>query len=771
LTPPPPRGAKGSDRTTGQTEEPKEPGEPGVPEGSEGESEAEGSVARDLDPAARAEELRGLIEYHNERYHQLDAPEIPDAEYDALVRELRDIEANYPDLATPTSPTQSVGAAPSTQFTPVEHRVPMMSLDNSFSPAELQAWADRLAKSIPAGTTFVCELKIDGLAMSLTYENGRYVQAATRGDGRTGEDVTPNVATIGAIPQVLEEAVGTPPAVIEVRGEVYMPIPAFEELNRRQEAAGGKVFVNPRNSAAGSLRQKDATVTASRELSFWAYQVGDLEAAPGEDLPVELTKDHSSTLEWLGRAGFPVNPEVRVVHGLDEALERCRYWEEHRHDLAYEIDGVVIKVDDLALRHQLGSTARAPRWAIAYKFPPEERTTRLNDIAVSIGRTGKATPFAVLEPVFVSGSTVSLATLHNQDQVALKDVRPGDTVIVRKAGDVIPEVVGPVLGPATGTGATGTAKKTDKSDETGAAAGRPRRRRAWKFPTKCPSCGSPLIRLPGESDTFCTNLDCPAQRVARIAHFGSRSAMDIEGLGEERVRLFVGLGMLNDVADLFSFTAEALSGLEGFGALSAANLLSAIDTARTRPLHRLLIGLGIRHLGQVGSLALARALGDLDAIMAASEEALAGVDGVGPVIGASVRRWFDSPPNRAVVERLRSAGLTLEEPGGATGGAGSGAEPAISQTLAGKSVVVTGTLDGFTREEAEEAILARGGKSPGSVSKKTYAVVVGVEPGASKVTKAETLGVPMIDGDGFASLLESGEVPADATAQDPPEPA
>jgi DNA ligase (NAD+) len=717
-------------------------------------------VARDLDPAARAEELRGLIEYHNERYHQLDAPEIPDAEYDALVRELRDIEANYPDLATPTSPTQSVGAAPSTQFAPVEHRVPMMSLDNAFSPAELQAWADRLAKSIPAGTAFVCELKIDGLAMSLTYQDGRYVQAATRGDGRTGEDVTANVATIEAIPEVLDDAVGTPPAVIEVRGEVYMPIPAFEELNRRQEAAGGKVFVNPRNSAAGSLRQKDAKVTASRELSFWAYQVGDLEAAAGEPLPSELTQDHSSTLEWLGRAGFPVNPEVRVVHGLDEAFERCRYWEEHRHDLTYEIDGVVIKVDDLALRRQLGSTARAPRWAIAYKFPPEERTTHLNDIAVSIGRTGKATPFAVLEPVFVSGSTVSLATLHNEDQVALKDVRPGDTVIVRKAGDVIPEVVGPVLGPATGT----TGKTGGAVGKTGGAAGRPRRRRAWKFPTTCPSCGSPLIRLPGESDTFCTNLDCPAQRVQRIAHFGSRSAMDIEGLGEQRVELFVGLGMLNDVADLYSFTADALSGLEGFGALSAANLVSAIDTSRTRPLHRLLIGLGIRHLGQVGSLALARALGDLDAIMAASEEELAAVDGVGPVIGASVRRWFDSPPNRAVVERLRSAGLTLEEPGGAAGGAGDGAGsgPAVAQTLAGKSVVVTGTLDGFTREEAEEAILARGGKSPGSVSKKTYAVVVGVEPGASKVTKAEKVGVPMIDGDGFAALLESGELPVES---------
>jgi DNA ligase (NAD+) len=766
LSPAPPKRTKESARTPGETEEPKEPDtetvDSTVPDAVPG-----GATARDLDPATRADELRDLIEYHNERYHQLDAPEIPDAEYDALVRELRDIEANYPDLATPSSPTQSVGAPPSTLFAPVEHRVPMMSLDNAFSPGELQAWADRLAKSVPAGTAFVCELKIDGLAMSLTYRDGHYVQAATRGDGRTGEDVTANVATIEAIPETLSDEVGPPPAVIEVRGEVYMPIPAFEELNRRQEAAGAKVFVNPRNSAAGSLRQKDAKITASRELSFWSYQVGDLEAAPGETLPAELSDSHSDTLAWLGRAGFPVNPEARVVQGLEEALERCRYWEEHRHDLTYEIDGVVIKVDDLALRRQLGSTARAPRWAIAYKFPPEERTTHLNDIAVSIGRTGKATPFAVLEPVFVSGSTVSLATLHNEDQVALKDVRPGDTVIVRKAGDVIPEVVGPVLGPAVGKEAGGAASGA-AGGAAGGAAARTRRRRPWKFPTKCPSCGSPLIRLPGESDTFCTNLDCPAQRVQRIAHFGSRSAMDIEGLGEQRVELFVGLGMLNDVSDLYSFTAEALSGLEGFGALSAANLVSALDTSRTRPLHRLLIGLGIRHLGQVGSLALARALGDLDAIMAATEEELAAVDGVGPVIGASVKRWFDSEPNRAVVERLRSAGLTLEEPGGARGvGAGSGAaggaaaDSELSEplTLSGKSVVVTGTLEAFTREGAEEAILARGGKSPGSVSKKTYAVVVGVEPGASKVTKAETLGVPMIDEDGFVGLLESGELP------------
>ncbi len=689
---------------------------------------------------ARAEELRALVDYHNDRYHRLDQPEIADAEYDALVRELRELEAEHPDLAVPSSPTGSVGAAPSTLFAPVVHRVPMMSLDNAFSAEELQAWADRLAKQIPADAAFGCELKIDGLAIALTYRDGRFVQAATRGDGRTGEDVTANVATITAIPDRLRAEVGTPPGVVEVRGEVYMPVSAFEDLNRRQAEAGERLFVNPRNSAAGSLRQKDPSITATRALSFWAYQVGDLQGAPGTGrepgaLPTELTTSQSQTMDWLGRAGFPVNPERRVVHGVDEVLAFCRRWEESRHELDYEIDGVVVKVDELDLHRRLGSTSRAPRWAIAYKFPPEERTTRLEDIAVSIGRTGKATPFAVLEPVFVGGSTVSMATLHNEDQVRLKDVRPGDTVVVRKAGDVIPEVVGPVV-----------------------VKGR-RRKRRWSFPTACPVCRSPLVRLPGESDTFCTNLDCPGQRKQRIAHFASRSAMDIEGLGEQRVELFVDQGLLVDVADLYSFTTETFAGLEGFAALSIANLLGAIDESRARPLHRVLIGLGIRHLGQVGSIALARTLGDIDAVMGADEEALAAVEGVGPVIAASVVRWFASEVNRSVVERLRAAGVAMVEPDrGPAAGVGAdrtGVEP----TLAGKSVVVTGTLEGFTREEAEEAILARGGKSPGSVSKKTYAVVVGEAPGAAKVTKAEQLGVPMLDAEGFAKLLASGDLP------------
>jgi DNA ligase (NAD+) len=686
------------------------------------------------DPVARAAELRAQIAHHDIRYHQLDAPEISDADYDALVRELRALEADHPDLVVPGSPTGGVGAAPSTLFAPVVHRIPMMSLDNAFSADELGAWAERLAKQVPADTAYACELKIDGLALSLTYRDGTFVQAATRGDGTTGEDVTANVATIAAIPRVIDPAVGAVPEVLEVRGEVYMPLAAFEELNRRQAEAGEKHFVNPRNSAAGSLRQKDPAVTATRALSFWAYQVGEVVPDPAADPDgplAGLAASQSATLAWLGRAGFPVNPEARRVEGLPGVLAFCEEWQGRRHDLGYEIDGVVVKVDDLALQRTLGSTARAPRWAIAYKVPPEERSTTLLDIEVSIGRTGKATPFAVLEPVFVGGSTVGLATLHNEDQVALKDVRPGDTVIVRKAGDVIPEVVGPVV--------------VDGAE----------RGPAWTFPTACPVCTGPLVRLEGESDTYCTNLDCAGQRVQRIAHFASRSAMDVEGLGEQRVQLLVDQGLLTDVADLYAFTAETFADLEGFAELSAANLVAAIDASRAQPLSRVLVGLGIRHLGQVGSLSLARACRDLDGILAADEEALAAIDGVGPVIAASVVAWFASPVNRAVVERLRAAGLALSEPGAVEPGEGG-----LPQTLEGRSVVVTGTLPGRTREEAEAAVLARGGKSPGSVSKKTFAVVVGEAPGASKVTKAEALGIPVLTAEQFDHLLETGELPS-----------
>ncbi len=714
-------------------------------------------------PAERAAELRRLIEHHNERYFVLDAPEIPDADYDALVRELRQVEAEHPEVITPDSPTQRVGGAAETQlFAPVRHRIPMMSLDNAFEQAELDAWADRLRRQLPdtdlESLDFSCEPKVDGVAMSLTYVDGRFVRAATRGDGVTGEDVTANVATIRVVPRVLE----TPaPHHLEVRGEVYMPTATFAELNRRAEAQGTKTFANPRNAGAGSLRQKDPAVTASRPLSFWAYQIGEIDGAiPEETDGGKATRragrdagaqwppaTQSGALELLRAAGFPVSPDARKVHGVSAAFARCRELEAHRHDLPYEIDGVVVKVDDLSLHDRLGATSRAPRWAIAFKFPPEDRTTRLVDIMVSIGRTGRATPFAMLEPVFVGGSTVRLATLHNEDQVRLKDVRPGDLVIVHKAGDVIPEVVGPVLGPSA------------------------QRRPPWKFPTTCPSCGGPLTRLPGESDTYCTNIDCPAQRVQRIVHFASRSGMDIEGLGEERVVQLVKAGMVADPADLYLLEPARLSTLERMGEISSKNLVDAIEASKSRPLSRLLVALGIRHVGPTGARALARAFGTLGALRHASVEELAAVDGVGTVIADSLAEFFANEKNSAVVDRLVVLGLQTEEPGvaagaaGAAGGAAGSAAPAgaagegHAATLAGKSVVVTGTLEGYTREEAEEAILSRGGKSPGTVSKKTFAVVVGTAPGTAKTQKAEELGVPVVDGDRFAELLETGEIP------------
>jgi DNA ligase (NAD+) len=665
------------------------------------------------DPAARAAELRAAIEYHNTRYHALDDPEISDAEYDEKVRELREIEELHPDVVTPDSPTQSVGATPSSLFAPVRHRTRMMSLDNAFSFDELVAWGRRMERYISGDVDFVCELKIDGVALSLVYERGRYTQAATRGDGAVGEDVTDNVRTVEAVPERLRG--GHPPDVLEVRGEVYMPIKAFEELNARQEEAGGRLFANPRNSAAGSLRQKDAKITASRELSFWTYAVGTVEGGPA------FTR-HSETLEWLEQAGFPVNPEIRTLGTLDDVFAYCEHWLEHRHDLDYEIDGVVVKVDDLGQRQELGATSHAPRWAIAYKFPPEERTTRLEQIMVSIGRTGKATPFAMLEPVFVGGSTVSLATLHNEDQVRAKDVRPGDTVTVRKAGDVIPEVVGPVLSL------------------------RPKGRRRWKFPARCPACGEALTRLEGESDTFCTNAECPAQLAGRIGHFASRGAMDIEGMGEKTVLTLTGRGMVRDVGDLYSLTYDDLIVLEGFAELSVRNLLDAIERSKSRPLPNLLVGLNIRHLGGAGAQVVARAFGHLDRIIDAPEEKLAAAGGVGPVIAKSVREFFAHEPNRAVVEKLRAAGVNFQGP----------EAPDVPQTLAGMSVVVTGTLETLSRERAEEAVKERGGKAPGSVSKKTDYVVIGEGPGAAKVNKANELGIPLLDEAAFLRLLETG---------------
>lgn len=675
-----------------------------------------------LDPAGRIDKLRDDIRRHNQLYYEHDAPEIPDAEFDALLRELLELEDAHPDLITPDSPTQAVGGSATTTFSSVEHRVPMMSLDNAFASDEITAWGARLERRITElgashkSVGLVAELKIDGLAVSIRYENGVLVQAATRGDGRVGEDVTANVRTISGIPHRLPKG---SPEILEVRGEVYMPISAFEDLNAAQVAAGERTYVNPRNTAAGSLRQKDAAVTATRNLAFWSYQLGEVIGGP--DLV-----DHHEIFEFLDGMGFPVNPEVKILHGIDEVEAHCEHWQKHRHDLDYEIDGVVVKVDSLTLQRELGFTSRAPRWAIAYKFPPEERTTKLIDIQVSIGRTGRATPFAQLEPVFVGGSTVEFATLHNQDQVAAKDVRPGDTVIVRKAGDVIPEVVGPVLRE------------------------RPKGLRKWKFPTNCPVCGHRLVRPEDGADHRCLNLSCPARVSGAIEHFASRGAMDIEGLGEQRVQLFCELGLLGDVADIYSLHADQLQGLDKFAEVSVQKLLDAIEGSKTKPLANLLVGLNIRHLGGAGAVALAEHFGHLDRIESATEEELAGVEGVGAIIARSVHEWFADPTNRNVIEKLRAAGVNLQGPEASD----------LPQTLEGLIVVVTGTLERFSRDEAEAAIKSRGGKSPGSVSKKTTAVVIGAGPGASKVTKAEELGIPLLDESGFLELLETGTLPS-----------
>jgi DNA ligase (NAD+) len=677
--------------------------------------------------AQRAAELGALIAHHNERYYAADAPEISDADYDALIRELTTLEAAHPELVSATSPTQQVATgALSATFAPVAHRVPMTSLDNSMDLGELTAWGERVAKGLGTDTArFVCELKIDGLAMSLRYEGGKFVQAATRGDGRIGEDVTANVATIAAVPKDLGSGA---PDVLEVRGEVYMPIVSFEALNDRAAALGQPRFANPRNAAAGSLRQKRPEVTAERELSFWSYQLGEVVGGP-------MFTSHHETLEYLRSIGFPVNPEIRQVHDLAGVYEFCLHWQEHRHGLGYEIDGAVAKVDDLAQRKLLGFTSRAPRWAIAFKFPPEERTTVLRDIQVSVGRTGRATPFAVLEAVFVGGSTVGMATLHNQDQVRLKDVRPGDTVIVRKAGDVIPEVVGPVL-----------SLRAQGSEP-------------WTFPTFC-SCPlhTEFVRPDGESDTRCVEPTCPFQRDQRVIYFASRGAMDIEGLGERTVVQLSDAGLLADPADIYSLTADQLRTLEGFGAISVDKLLASIAGSTSRPLPKLLTALGIRGLGPSASDALSRTFGSLDAILAASEAALATTDGVGPTIAGSIVRWFAIDANRVFIEKLRAAGVDF----------GRVDISHVSPTLAGRAVVVTGSLSRYSREEAEAAIKDRGGKSPGSVSAKTYAVVVGDEPGASKLTKATTLGVPILDEEAFELLLRTGDLPP--TVVPPPVP-
>lgn len=684
-------------------------------------------MARTPSPKKRIEELRELIRTHNDLYYGQDSPEVSDAEYDTLVRELRALEAEHPELVDAESPTETVGTAAITTFDPVVHAVPMTSLDNAMDEDELRAWGERVAKGLgDQPVRYVCELKIDGLAISIRYENGVMVQAATRGDGKVGEDVTANVATISSLPKKLGKGA---PSVVEVRGEIYMSTAAFEKLKAEREAenlqrvannrATLSVPVNPRNAGAGSLRQKDPTITAQRDLSLWSYQLGEVVGGP------EFVSHHT-TLDFLGGLGFPVNPEITIVDSIEEVVAFCRKWQEHRHELGYEIDGAVVKVDDLSQREQLGFTSRAPRWAIAFKFPPEEKHTILKDIQISVGRTGRVTPFAVLEPVFVGGSNVGMATLHNRDQVAAKDVRPGDTVVVRKAGDVIPEVVGPVLSK------------------------RPKNSEPWEFPTTCPcSVGSALVKMDDQADTRCVEPSCPFQRDQRIIYFASRGGMDIEGLGERTVFALSDAGLVADVGDLYSVTVEQLLTLEGFADKGAQNLVAGIQASRTRPLPKLLTALGIKHLGPAAADSLSSHFGTVDAIAAASEEELSSVDGVGGVIAASIAMWFAKSENALIIEKLRAAGVEF----------GRVEKSDAPQTLVGKAVVVTGTLANYSREGAEAAIKSRGGKSPGSVSAKTFAVVLGESPGASKVTKAEQLKIPVLDEAGFEILLETGELP------------
>jgi len=674
----------------------------------------------------RIAELRQQVAHHNRLYHQLDAPELLDGDFDEIARQLRALEAEFPELVDDDSPTTDVGGAAIATFAPVTHAVPMTSLDNAMNSDELGEWADRVSKGLDGVVPrFVAELKIDGLAMSLRYENGILVQAATRGDGRVGEDVTGNVRTIADVPKRLTG--DDVPEVVEVRGEVYMSNAVFETLNVEYEAAGENGLVNPRNAAAGSLRQKDPEKTAGRRLSFWAYQLGQVIGGPD-------FSTHHQTLDFIGDIGFPINPEIRSIDTIGAVAEYCGFRQEHRHNLGYEIDGVVIKVDDLAQQGVLGFTSRAPRWAIAYKFPPEQRTTLLRDIQVSVGRTGRTTPFALLEPVFVGGSTVSMATLHNQDQVALKDVRPGDTVIVRKAGDVIPEVVGPVL---------------DK---------RPKGAEPWQFPTTCPcSLGSTLVRPEGEANTRCVEPACPFQRDQKIMYWASRGAMDIEGLGERTVVQLTAAELVVDVADIYLLTADQVEPLEGFARPSAEKLVSAIQESKDRPLPKVLTALGIKHLGPSASQLLAGEFGTLRRVMEAGDEERSAVDGVGAVISAAITQWFEQPSNRDLIDRLQSAGVNFGSEREAA--ARVAAKDATEQTLKGKAVVVTGAVPGYNREEAEQAITSRGGKSPGSVSKKTFALVVGEGAGASKLTKAEATGTAIVPAVLFAQLLATGEVP------------
>jgi DNA ligase (NAD+) len=663
--------------------------------------------------AERIAELRHLIREHEDRYYVLAAPTITDAEFDRLMAQLREIEARHPELVSPDSPTQRVGGRPAEGFATVEHLVPMLSLDNAYSDDDVRAFHDRVVRILSAGgspvpeVAYVAELKIDGLSIALTYENGLLVRGVTRGDGVRGEDVTGNVRAIRAIPLRLKEDV---PGRLEVRGEVYLPRASFDRVNREREDADEPAFANPRNAAAGTMRSLDPAVVARRGLSAFVYQV----VADGED-----RGGHAAAMQRMRDLGLPVEPHWRRCAGIEAVMEYCREWSDRRRTMGFDTDGVVIKVDDLALRVRLGATNKFPRWATAYKFPAVQATTRLKQIAVNVGRTGAVTPYAVLEPVFLSGSTIQMATLHNEQEIARRDIRPGDLVIIEKGGDVIPKVVGPIL--------------AERPDDT----------RPWEMPRECPACGSRLVRPEDEVVWRCLNASCPARLRRSLLHFASRRAMNIEGLGEALVDQLAERGLVKDAADLYTLELDQVAALDRMGQKSARKLLDQIARSKGAEFWRVLFGLGIRHVGERVAQSLASAFGSVDALSAAPAEAMQAVRDIGPVAAAAVREYFDEPHNLALVGRLRSAGVQLESDAPA---------PAGAQPLAGATFVLTGTLSAMTRDDAAAAIAARGGRVSGSVSKKTTYVVAGADAG-SKLAKARDFGVTVLDEEAFSRLI------------------
>jgi DNA ligase (NAD+) len=677
------------------------------------------STAAPAKASKRAGELRRQIAHHDRRYYVLDDPEISDPEYDELLRELRKLEEEHPELLTPDSPTQRVGGAPLEKFNRVEHAEPMLSLANARNEDELRAWAKRVERNLErldiegSEIRYVTEPKVDGLAISLTYENGVLVRGATRGDGRFGEEVTHNLRTMKSIPLRIDDA----PELVEVRGEVYLPLKGFERVNEQRAQDGEATFANPRNAAAGTIRQLDPKIAASRPLSIWCYGVAALRGWE--------PKSHSESLEWLRERGFKVNEEVSILHGIDEVAERCRWWEDRREALDFEIDGVVVKVDDRGLQRELGVAGREPRWAVAWKFPPTTATTKLNKIVWNVGRTGALFPFAMLEPVHVSGVTVSTATLHNEEDLERKDVREGDEVVVMRAGDVIPQVVSPII------------QKRKKGA-----------RRA-KAPKKCPLCGTPTVKPADGVFTICPNrTGCPGQQFQHVKHF--RGALEIEGLGEKNAYRFLQEGLISDAADIYELTVEKVTELEGFGEISAKNLIEEIEASKKMPFSRVLFALGIPGVGFVNAESLAEHFGTIDDLLAASPEEIERAEGIGPILAQQVYEELSEKRTQTLIERLRKAGLRME------------LDPSERRKeggpLDGKTLVLTGTLPDLSREQATKLIRRAGGKVTNSVSKKTDYLVAGDSPG-SKLVKADELEVEVIDEGGLRKLLGGAKAP------------